>query len=167
MTLHPQSHQTESYIQAHTDTDPNRDRIKVLLIDPNTEYRAQMADRLRSTSDEYYVCETSSGEAALSLCRLVQFDCVVTELDLPDISGFQVLLSLVPYPDRPQVAVIVLTWTSDPLHRKFSLNNGARACLFKLRTSADAVEATIRDAIAKGPTTSPPGEHTRPNDSAS
>jgi DNA-binding NarL/FixJ family response regulator len=148
MTLERQSQQAdESRTQPCTDTDLDRHRIKVLLIDPNTEYRERIAARVRSTSDEYSVVATSSGEAALLLCRLIRFDCVVTELDLPDMSGFQVLLSLVPRPDNPEVAVIVLTWTSDPLHRKFSLNNGARACLFKLRTSGDVVATAIREAV--------------------
>jgi len=144
MTL---EHANDLQMFPQTDADLDHHSIKVLLIDSNNEDRQRIAQRLRSIPG-YSVFEASSGAAGLMLCHLERFDCVVTELDLCDISGFEVLLSLVPFPEHPQVPVIVLSQVVEPLHRKFSLDNGAQSCLFKPRTSSYAVASAIREAIA-------------------
>jgi len=122
--------------------------IKVLLIDPNEEDRQYWAHRLRMASDEYVVLEASSGAAGLQLCQVEQFDCVVTELELPDMSGFQVLLTLVPLTQHPEVAVIVLTRLFPLTHKDLALKNGAQAFLFKSRSSGDDLDFAIMRAIA-------------------
>jgi len=123
--------------------------IKVLLIDSNEEDRQHWAHRLRMSSDEYVITEASSGTVGLELCQVEQFDCVVTELDLPDMSGFQVLLSLVPLAQRPDKPVIVLTRLVHEMNSpKLALFNGAQACLFQSRTSRDDLDHAIRKAIA-------------------
>ena len=52
-------------------------------------------------------------------------DCVLLELDLPDRSGFEVLVDLVPLVKTPEVAVIVLTsLTQSGLHELARKNGG-------------------------------------------
>jgi DNA-binding NarL/FixJ family response regulator len=66
----------------------------------------------------------------------------------PDRSGFEVLVDLVPIVRRPRVAVIVLT---NNVYRglwDLAKANGAYACLPKQYTSAEALDTTIRKAIA-------------------
>jgi CheY-like chemotaxis protein len=97
---------------------------------------------------QYVVLEADSGAAGLAICQSQCVDCVVTELDLPDISGFQVLIELVSHPTHPEQAVIVLTHLRllalDELARK----NGALAYLIKSHASGDLLDIAIRDALA-------------------
>ena len=61
------------------------------------------------SSPDYVVLEAETGKAGLSLCRSQRVDCVLVELTLPDMSGFEVLIHLVPRARQPEIAVIVLT----------------------------------------------------------
>jgi DNA-binding response OmpR family regulator len=89
-----------------------KDSIAVLIIDGNDKTRSFSVDRLNASSAKYRIYEASSGTAGLKLCKKYSFDCVVVSLALPDISGLQVLVNLVPVTSKPTVPVIVLTETS-------------------------------------------------------
>jgi DNA-binding NarL/FixJ family response regulator len=73
---------------------------------------------------------------------------VVVEIDLPDMSGFQVLASLVPSASRPETAVVVLTSLPNPYLLQLALKNGARAALRKTAFVNHLLDRSILDAIA-------------------
>jgi DNA-binding NarL/FixJ family response regulator len=125
--------------------------ITVLLIDPHKEDREYWAHRIGMASPEYVVLEADTGAAALAICRWQRVDCVLVEVDLPDMSGFQVLIHLVPRARSPEIAVIVLTRLALYPLGDLALKNGAQAFLVKSQTSGDAVNMAIHKAIAKVP----------------
>jgi len=51
------------------------------------------------------ILEAATGRAGLALYRTHPLDCVVLEIELPDMSGFEVLLKLVRSAERPQIPV--------------------------------------------------------------
>ena len=63
----------------------------------------------KRASPGYQIVQAEDRVSGLRLYRSQQFDCVVLDLALPEQSGFQLLVDLVQNPDRPQVAVVVLT----------------------------------------------------------
>jgi DNA-binding NarL/FixJ family response regulator len=73
---------------------------------------------------------------------------VVLELDLPDRSGFEVLVDLVPLARRPNVAVIVLTNRLQRGLRDITLQNGAYAGFVKQFMSGDDSDRAISRSIA-------------------
>jgi DNA-binding NarL/FixJ family response regulator len=73
---------------------------------------------------------------------------VVLELSLPDQSGFQTLVDLVPMARRPHVAVIVLTQVTHRGVWELAKQNGAYACLAKSFTSGDDLDRAIQRAVA-------------------
>ena len=83
----------------------------------------------------------------MDLCESQKIDCVVLDLDLPDTSGFEILVRLVPVVSRPSIAIIVLTHTDHDMLRTLALKNGAFAYLIKGHTSGDVLEKTIRKAM--------------------
>src|SRR6476620_660233 len=87
-----------------------------------------------------------TGAAGLSICKSRRIDCVVSELDLPDMSGFQVLVELVPRVTHPEVAVIILTRIDVTTFSKHALKNGAQAYLVKSPTSCDDLDKVIPKA---------------------
>ena len=121
----------------------------VLIIDSRDEERAYWAQRLRLCSPEYVVLEAKTGKRGLAIFDTQRVDCVVLELTLEDMSGFEVLVKLVPLVFRPKIAVVVLTrlvlYSMDSL----ALNNGAQAYLVKSRCSGDDLHQAIERAIAR------------------
>jgi DNA-binding NarL/FixJ family response regulator len=123
----------------------------ILLIDSYKEDREYWAHRLAMASPDYVVLEADTGEAGLAICRWRRVDCVLVELHLPDISGFQVLINLVPRARHPEIPVIVLTRLALYPMGDLALANGAQAFLLKSQSSGDALNITIQEAIAKVP----------------
>ena len=81
----------------------------ILFIDSYEDARQYYVQRLTISSPDYVILEADTAAAGLSVCKSLRIDCVVSELDLPDMSGFQVLLELVPRVLHPEIAVIILT----------------------------------------------------------
>jgi DNA-binding response OmpR family regulator len=90
------------------------DATTVLLIDDDPHYRVYYAQRLHASSSNYDVVEAVTGRLGLDICARQPIDCVVLEIDLPDMSGFEVLAKLVPRAYHPEIAVIVLTRLPNP-----------------------------------------------------
>ena len=120
----------------------------VLLIDGYDTDRAYFADQLKGRSHDYQILEPTDGEAGLALYRSRRIDCVVVALELPDQSGFKVLVDLVPIASRPNVAVIVLTHRVQRGLREIALQNGAYACFVKTFMSGEDLDRAIQRAIA-------------------
>lgn len=123
----------------------------VLLIDSHKEDREYWAHRLAIRSPEYVVLEADTGEAGLAICRWQRVDCVLVELDLPDMSGFEVLIKLVPRARHPEIAVIVLTRLALKPMGDLALKNGAQGYLVKSHISGDALSRAIHEAIGRVP----------------
>jgi CheY-like chemotaxis protein len=121
----------------------------VLLIDGNATDRAFYAEGLRRCSPDYLIQEATDGQSGLALYRRSQqIDCVVLDLALPDRSGFQLLVNLLPIPSRPNVAVIVLTTLAYRGLWELATKNRAHACLVKRYTSGEYLDKVIQCAVA-------------------
>jgi DNA-binding NarL/FixJ family response regulator len=121
----------------------------VLFIDGNAADRTYFAEGLKRCSSDYQILEATDGESGLDLYRRSQrIDYVVLELDLPDRSGFAVLVDLVPLASKPNVAVIVLTNRLQRGLRDIALQNGAYACFVKQFMSGDDLDRAISRSIA-------------------
>jgi len=81
----------------------------VLIIDGRADDRKYWADWLNIASPENRILEAGTGASGLALCRLERVERVLTEVTLPDMSGFQLLLNLIPLARKPTIAVIMLT----------------------------------------------------------
>ena len=127
---------------------PELPTTAVLLIDENKNQRAYWADQLKSCSSDYEILEASDGESGLKLYQSRRIDCVVLELDLPDQTGFEVLLQLVPLVRRPRVAVIILTTISHEALWGLARGNGAYACFYKKHTTGQDLDKAIQRAVS-------------------
>ena len=128
---------------------PELSITSVLFIDGNAADRAYSVEGLKSCSSDYLILEATDGESALDLYRRSQrIDCIVLELDLPDRSGFEVLVTLVPSASRPNVAVIVLTRLTHQGVWELAKQNGAIACFVKRHIGCDDLDRAIQHAVA-------------------
>ena len=123
----------------------------ILFIDGHDQDRWYYAHRLKLTSPDYVILEAATGQAGLDLCSSHSIDCVILEIDLPDMSGFEVLAKLVPFADHPELPVIMLTRLSNPDLLDLARQNGAQAGMRKLATSGDILAQIILKVIATVP----------------
>ncbi len=124
------------------------DATTVLLIDDDPRFRDYNAQRLHASPVNYDVVHAATGRSGVDICARQPIDCVVLEIDLPDISGFEVLAQLVPRPYRPEIAVIVLTRFPNQFLLELAIKNGAQAAFQKGVGSGDLLEHSIRKAIS-------------------
>jgi DNA-binding NarL/FixJ family response regulator len=120
----------------------------ILFIDHHDDDRQYWVQRLRMSSPEYMILEASTGKSGITICRSQRIECIVSELTLPDMSGFDVLLQLVPKPRHPEIALIFLTRLILAPMKDLALNNGAQAYLVKSHSSGDELDTTIHKALA-------------------
>ena len=120
----------------------------ILLIDNNDNDRLDSADRIRLGMPDCHVLEARDGKAGLELYKSHSVDCIVSELHLPDMSGFELLLQLVPRASEPEVAFIVLARAAWKTLADIAKSNGAQAYLVKHVTSGDELVFAIQKAMA-------------------
>ena len=119
-----------------------------LLIDSRKEDREYWAQRLIISSQHCIVLEADTGASGLAICQSQRVDCVITELELCDMSGFQVLITLVPKARYPERAVIFLSDLNHPGLADLAKKNGALAYLIKSRISGDILWRTVHRSLA-------------------
>ena len=124
------------------------DATTVLLIDDDPHYREYYAQRLLASSSNYDVVEARTGRSGLDICARQPIDCVVLELDLPDMPGFDVLAKLVHRAYHPEIAVVILTRLPNQFLLELAIKNGAQAALQKTLGSGDLLAPSIRKAIS-------------------
>jgi DNA-binding NarL/FixJ family response regulator len=123
----------------------------ILLIDGNDKDRLYYAHQLKLSSSGYTILEAATGQTGLELYKSQPVDCVILELSLPDVSGFEVLTELVPITWRPQIPVVVLTRFNNEALLKVAKMDGAFVTLQKDNTSGDELDKVIHNAIATIP----------------
>ena len=121
----------------------------ILLIDDNEKDRTYYAERLTLSIPDCLVLETRDIQSGLALYRSRRVDCIVTEIHLPDGSGFELLIDIVPRASEASVAVIMLTRLSVPGLANLAKTNGAQAFFVKRLTSGDELAQAIQKAIAR------------------
>ena len=115
----------------------------ILLIDGHHRDRLYYAEHLKVNSPEYTVFQTMNGQAGLDLCETYPIDCLVLELNLPDMSGFEFLAKLEALARHPTLAVIILTRYDNQSLLEFALKKGAQIGLRKSLTSGDLLSKAI------------------------
>ena len=119
----------------------------ILVIDDSQQDREQWRDGLQELSPHFLFVEAADGKSGLDICRRRQVDCVILDLDLPDISGFEVLFSLNLDRHHPTIAVVVLTRMRSPVIHQMTKENGAHECLVKDYATLDVLDKAINRAM--------------------
>jgi len=123
------------------------DAKSILLIEDSDIVRNYYADHLKLRSPYYVILEAATGRTGLDLYQSRKIDCVILDLSLPDVSGFEVLAKLVPIASQPLVPVVVLTSLSSGALLDVAKRNGAFAALQKDLTSGDDLEKVVLNAM--------------------
>ena len=126
--------------------------IRILLIDDHTLFRSGLKLLLRRQSDFDVVAEAADGVEGLKRARELQPDVILLDLNMPGLSGLEVLHILTQ--EVPGSAVIVLTVSEEGDELAAALRGGARGFLVK-NADADTLVQAIRRAAAGEPAIDP------------
>lgn len=118
--------------------------IRILLIDDHTLFRSGVRLLLKRQSDFDVVAEAADGIEGLKRARELRPDVILLDLNMPGLSGLEVLRIL--SQDLPACAVIVLTVSEEGDELAEALRSGARGYLVK-NIDAEALVAGIRMAV--------------------
>jgi CheY-like chemotaxis protein len=128
---------------------PNPSALTILLIDDCAEERAAWKRHLESLSSHYHCAEADSGRIGIDYCQSLKPDCVVLEIDLKDMSGFEVLQEVVPDYTKPTTAFVILTRLNFPPGHYAAKIMGAQESLQKKSATPLQLQEAIRNAITQ------------------
>jgi len=80
---------------------------RLLVVEDNDVERSGIVELLRG--DDIELTAVATGAAALAALESARFDCLVLDLGLPDISGFELVMRIRKQPELRSLAVIVYT----------------------------------------------------------
>ncbi len=119
----------------------------ILLVDDNASHRMSLRDLLEA---EGFLCEESEdGEEAEEKLVSDSFDLVITDLNMPGVNGFDLLMAMAEDDMLQTTPVMVITGNLNEDIRKDVLGYGAAAVLFKPYQPTDLlsiVAKTIRNS---------------------
>ena len=102
---------------------------RVLVVEDNADIVDIVQRRLQLDGIEPVVC--SRGAAAKTLLGQQEFDAVVLDIMMPDVSGFEVLEHVRATPALADLPVIMLTAKASPQDRERAKDMGADAYIVK------------------------------------
>jgi DNA-binding NarL/FixJ family response regulator len=127
-------------------------KVKVLLVDDHTVVRNGIRLMLDTVDDIEVAGEAGTAHEALLAAQAQHFDVVLVDINLPDMSGLELIKRL--RAQGARTAVVVLSAYPEEMYALRAFQKGAAAYLNK-RSSADAIIAAVRKAAAGGKYLSP------------
>jgi two-component system KDP operon response regulator KdpE len=130
---------------------PDRVEAKLLIIDDDASVRRALHTALLSLGFE--IGEASSGDEAIELCRIIKYDAVLLDINMPGKSGIETCLELRRM--RPRLAILIISVTDDHERKAKALEAGADDYItkpFHLRELTARIRAALRRTRATAPT---------------
>ncbi len=113
--------------------------IRVLLAEDQTMLRGALASLLELESDITIVGQAANGREAQRLARELSPDVVVTDIEMPQMTGLEFAAAL--QQAELKTRVIILTTFARPGYLRRALDAGARGYLLKERPASELAEA--------------------------
>lgn len=126
----------------------------VLVVDDSSSVRNTIGALLRD--ENYKVTVARDGMEAMRAMMDGRFSLILTDLEMPQINGFELTEFIRSRSDQPNVPVIMLTSRGQDKHREHALSVGVNAFLIKPYSEQNLIE-TVRSAI-RGDSNSPKAE---------
>jgi two-component system, NarL family, invasion response regulator UvrY len=116
--------------------------MKILIVDDHPIVRSGLRRLLAAEAEE--IAEAATGQVALSMFRASRPTLTIVDLNLPGISGLEVIERLKVI--DPKVRILVLSMHDDPMHVRRALQAGAAGYVTKNAPPDEIIEAVRRVA---------------------
>ena len=121
---------------------------RILIVEDSATMRSLLASTLEGLDVPVKVVEAASGFEALRLLPREHFDLVVTDINMPDINGLE-LVAFVKGNDRYQsIPLVIVSTESSERDRDKGLELGADAYLVK-PFEPEVLQEVARDLLAR------------------
>jgi two-component system response regulator DesR len=117
-------------------------KIRVLLAEDQTMLRGALAALLELEPDITIVGQAANGREAMRLAREVVPDVVVTDIEMPEMTGLELAAAL--KQAEAKARVVILTTFARPGYLRRALDAGARGYLLKERPASELADAIRR-----------------------
>lgn len=117
---------------------------KILMVEDDEFIRELYERQLKNAG--YTVETTSSGKTGLELLEANQYDLLMLDLNIPDVSGFQILESLQKKPMEGLNIMILSNVAQDEFVNK-GLSLGAQAFIIKSTYTPDKVVEEVKSIL--------------------
>ncbi len=116
----------------------------ILIVDDSKSVRYALQKNL--TEAGFAVTEAFDGVEGLAVATKNDFDLIITDVDMPNMNGFELCSNLKAHPGTAHVPIIVLSTNETDEHVEQGFNAGADAYLAKGGDINEAIE-TIKDIL--------------------
>lgn len=121
----------------------------VLVVDDSATTRSLVASYL-SDWEDVEVVEAASGFEALRLLPALRVDLIVTDINMPDINGLELISFVRESPNYQKIPVVIISTENTAEDRKRGLQLGARDYLVK-PFNAEQLRRAVGAALERGP----------------
>jgi len=120
--------------------------MKVLVVEDSSSMRAYLTTILESGSESYdlEIVEAASGFEALKTLPHHKFDAILTDINMPDINGLELVSFLKNHPIYKSIPIMVISTESTDEDRKRAAALGAEEYLVKPFETADLIDKLRR-----------------------
>src|SRR5436309_13907357 len=120
--------------------------MKVLVVEDSSSMRAYLTTILESGSESYdlEIVEAASGFEALKLLTHHKFDAILTDINMPDINGLELVSFLKNHPIYKTIPIMVISTESTAEDRKRAAALGAEEYLAKPFKAPELVDKLRR-----------------------
>ena len=122
-------------------------KIRVLVVDDDQTLLDMYSERLGASNFE--VITAADGEEALKITREKMPDCILLDILLPKMNGFDVLHSIRATEETKNIPVIMLTALVQESNKEKGMAEGADDFILKSETTSTDVISKIKEVIAK------------------
>jgi two-component system, chemotaxis family, sensor kinase CheA len=125
---------------------PRPQRLKVLVVDDQLTVRELERSILETAG--YSVVTAEDGRAALDvLQRDAEVALVLTDIEMPNVTGLELLAAIRAAPERPSLPVVVVTSRGDAEDRRLGAEAGADAYVVKSEFAREGLLKIVRRLI--------------------
>ncbi|HEX9162117.1 MAG TPA: response regulator [Thermoanaerobaculia bacterium] len=120
--------------------------MKILVVEDSSSMRAYLSTIIEGGSESYdlEIVEASSGFEALKSLPHHKFDAILTDINMPDINGLELVSFLKNHPVYSKIPIMVISTESSEEDRKRASALGAEEYLVKPFESGELVDKLRR-----------------------
>jgi len=120
--------------------------MKILVVEDSPSTRALLATTIESGSDaeDIEVVEASSGFEALKMLPHHKFDAILTDINMPDINGLELVSFLKNHPLYKAIPIMVISTESTLEDRKRAAALGAEEYVVKPFSAPELIDKLHR-----------------------
>jgi len=117
----------------------------ILIVEDSSTMRALIASTLEDLGD-YDITEAASGFEALKILPARQFDLIITDINMPDINGLELVHFVKKHPTYKETPLIIVTTEKSAEDRKKGMALGADTYITK-PFEAEDLQAAVKTLL--------------------